>query len=185
VQDITIHVRNTDKQPDDTNLCGHYAVAFAVAICARLDPTFLRFDPYPLVEYVIRGLRNGRFGDDLPARHVTCEADLCVLRELKLHCLCQRPYSRTPMVSCRMCHNNYHPSCVSLQYEVCPPLQWQGPCCAGVESESRFVPDPQDEETVTGPDEPHSTSSPFSAGGKGRRLRSNIDLSPIASTETM
>lgn len=163
--------------------CGHYAVAFTVAICAGLDPTLMRFDATTIAQYVRDGLQAGCFSNSYPAVPTTGRQDICIVNELKLHCICQSPYSKTPMIICRVCGNNYHPSCVSVQYEVCPPLMWQGPCCDGVMSQQEFVPDPADEEVVVSADDVYSTSSPFNAGNRGRRPNLQLDLSDITEME--
>jgi hypothetical protein len=147
-QILTIHLRNTENQPDNNDLCGYYAIAYAVAICSGNDPTLLRFDPHGLITYVRNGLCNGRFDSTLPAS-LTCNSlDLRVIREQKLHCLCQRPYVRGHIVSCAVYNNHYHARCVSV-HDMSTPLFWQGPCCTGcVPQLTHFVPDPQDEELV-------------------------------------
>ena len=56
-QTMKLHIRNCDHQPDNTNLCGHYAIGFTLAICGGVDPTLLRFDVNGLVNMVNSGLR--------------------------------------------------------------------------------------------------------------------------------
>jgi hypothetical protein len=179
-QVITVHLRNTDSQPDNTNLCGYYAIAFAVAVCHGLDPTLLRFnDPLQLVKYVTDGLRNGFFNNSLPASTSPAPLNLSVVKYVKLHCICNCKYTYGCMVTCSLCGNHYHAQCMSVVYDVCPPLLWQGPCCPGLPPQSMpCVPDPADEEVVTNCDDLFTTSSPINAASRGRRPKLT-QLSPI------
>jgi hypothetical protein len=182
-QMLRFHIRNTDRQPDNTNLCGYYAIAFTVAICAGLDPTFIRFHPLRLVQYVQDGLRSGRFCENLPASFSTAVPNLSIFYQPKMHCLCHRSYVSGTMVTCAACGNHYHRSCVPQQLTPWPPLSWTGPCCSVPMSVVKhIVPDPQDEEVVnTNQDNVYITSSPRIDESEAHLFDISGHISPITS----
>lgn len=175
-----MRIRNADSQPDSSNLCGHDATTFSLAICRGIDPTLLRFDADNLVKMVGYGLRNKHFSEDLPGKLSNETSDLRVITKLlKLHCVCQRPYVTGRMVTCCECGNHYHANCVAVTYDVCPPLIWKGPCCPGPPPERdnfmfECVDDTVDERCPF--ERSLITSSPVNAGTKGRRVKSPTEI---------
>jgi hypothetical protein len=117
---------------------------------------------------VSKSLKTDRFDAELPIVQTIDPDDVCVIRELKLHCLCRGLYAHGHIVTCRLCENHYHPRCMLLEYDVCPTFVWQSLCCAGVQLTGEFVPDPQDE-VVAAEGEICTTSSPFNERSIGRR----------------
>lgn len=180
-QMITIKLRKCHRQSNNTELCGYFAIAFAVAICSGLDPTGLRFDEHELVKYVQRSLNKRFFDNTFPIHEVGGVQDVAVLYELKRHCICHRACHYTDMVKCIVCGNSYHANCVSISYDVCPPIIWKGPCCPEpLQHAVRYAPDAQCEETVIAEDDGciQRTSSPCNDSTTNRHHLST-DLSPI------
>ena len=127
---MTIRLRNNDQQPYGTNLCGYYAIAFAVLISRSVDPTLKYFTPSDLVRYVKEGLELGHFGNTINYRTADGDANVRVLRIRKLHCRCQGSYLSGSMVTCSQCGSHYHGQCVSTNFGIRSPLEsWKGPCC--------------------------------------------------------
>jgi len=65
---ITVFRRLCDHQPPSSRLCGHFAVATALAVCHGIDPTGCGYDTEILVQVIDRHLTTG-ICDTVPVKH--------------------------------------------------------------------------------------------------------------------
>jgi hypothetical protein len=125
-----LHLRKCDRQPNNSVVCGFYALANAAAICAGDDPTLWRYDSSNLVVNISNGLRNNVLLPVKPRTMATTRSNINTLHEQKRHCLCYQA-STDLMVMCSSCGNWYHEQCVHLNDDQRQrsSVNWNGPCC--------------------------------------------------------
>jgi hypothetical protein len=126
---VIVKLRKCDRQPNNSVLCGFYALANAAAVCAGKDPTSWQYDSSSIVREVTDRLRNQVLLPVEPKATKRTRLDIAVITTEKLHCLCSTP-SRGIMVMCSSCGNWYHEDCVHLTVEQRrQSVVWNGPCC--------------------------------------------------------
>ena len=113
--EIHVDIQPVQRQTNGTN-CGIFAIAYAVDLANRQDPTKIRYD---------EGKMRKHFHDCLQAESLKpfpCNAGYhyCAQREIKrknidLFCICRRPYRKgTLTMKCSMCRESFHKDCMDI-----------------------------------------------------------------------
>ena len=166
-----IQLRKCDRQPDNSVICGFYALANAAAICAGQDPTLWHYDPSRIVEEISNGLRTKSLLPVQPRMKKNIRSNIATITEQKRHCLCYKPSNDT-MVMCSVCGNWYNVNCVHITAEQQnrASVNWSGPCCT-----RRTTDDPFPNKRGSTTSGPTLTGTCLQSGKTNDREKENIE----------
>jgi len=101
--ELSIHVRNFDIQPNRTHLCGVYTVVAALSICNGIDPSGNCYDTDTITQKVNNMIMQEQT-DIIPPRKNVRAGDTTVVVKSKLHCLCHSTWDGVQeMIACSQC----------------------------------------------------------------------------------
>ena len=126
---LLLQYMNVQRQCNSSD-CGLHAIATITALCNKLDPTQVTFDPKQLRHH---------FMDCLTKKHMTmfpilrkrCHniVRIKTTEELPIYCTCRKPYTGTRMASCDICSNWFHQACLAIPDRVFEEKQNPWYCC--------------------------------------------------------
>ena len=124
---IEVAIPPVDQQTNGTD-CGVFAIAFATALCYKLDPTSLKFNRRAIRAHLWNSLQNGYIGIfpfDETSRNGLQRADT-----IQVYCDCRLPHnpSRDQMAECACSNKWFHQNCQKIANKVFKYQRFQWKC---------------------------------------------------------
>ena len=118
------------QQQHGTLDCGLFCIAFAVEMCLGHNPQYASFDQKKMREHLYTCFINGvitSFPKMLSSELLPRPSP--VHHKVKVYCICRMPEEYDEfMISCDVCHQWFHTSCVNVKVDQFPD-QWECYTC--------------------------------------------------------
>ena len=118
------------QQQHGTLDCGLFSIAFAVEMCLGHNPQYASFNQQKMREHLYMCFRNGvitAFPKMSSSELLPRPSPVC--HKVKIYCSCRMPEEYDEfMISCDVCHQWFHTSCVNIKADSFPD-QWECYTC--------------------------------------------------------
>ena len=124
---IEVSIPPVDQQTNGTD-CGVFALAFATALCYKLDPTSLKFNRRAIRAHLWDSLQRGYIG--IFPFYDTSRHGLERAVAIQVYCDCRLPYNSTRdrMAECTICSKWFHQTCQKIPSKVFKYQRFQWKC---------------------------------------------------------
>ena len=117
--EIHVDVQPVQQQTNGTN-CGLFAIAYAVDLAHKEDPTKIRYDERRMRSHLVECLTEGSL-TPFPRweRYRFCGKRLTKRKNIEIFCLCRKPYRKNEkMANCDKCGEWFHQDCADIPDDV-------------------------------------------------------------------